>query len=202
MLTTEEAGVADSLASSLFPTSYTSSSSGVVTGLNQNGFSGTTMRFFWIHINRTTNFTSVPESSQRRRFRRNIWTKWKSTNGARLWLSDRFSSNSININISRNSNSNNSRSNLGKSNSRFNMGSNKCNVLIWGLTHNVRTYSKSSNNNNKGCINLRRRQYSHSTPHCAITRTSSHTHPSNSHTATHPQNYWTLPNWAHNREAH
>ncbi|KAF9339790.1 hypothetical protein BGZ91_004688 [Linnemannia elongata] len=40
MLTTEEAGVADSLASSLFPTSYTSSSSGVVTGLNQNSFSG------------------------------------------------------------------------------------------------------------------------------------------------------------------
>ncbi|KAK3834197.1 MAG: hypothetical protein JOS17DRAFT_773108 [Linnemannia elongata] len=40
MLTTEEAGVADSLATSLFPTSYASSSSGGVTGLNQNGFSG------------------------------------------------------------------------------------------------------------------------------------------------------------------
>src|SRR5690348_12424331 len=40
MLTTGDARVADSLASSRFPTSYTSSSSGVVTGLNQNGFSG------------------------------------------------------------------------------------------------------------------------------------------------------------------
>ncbi|KAF9141580.1 hypothetical protein BGX30_004543 [Mortierella sp. GBA39] len=40
MLTTEEAGTADSLATSLFPTSYASSSSGGVTGLTHNGFSG------------------------------------------------------------------------------------------------------------------------------------------------------------------
>ncbi|KAF8945291.1 hypothetical protein BGZ47_002923 [Haplosporangium gracile] len=40
MLATKEAGVADSLTTSLFPTSYASSSSGGVTGLNQNGFTG------------------------------------------------------------------------------------------------------------------------------------------------------------------
>ncbi|KAK3839982.1 MAG: hypothetical protein J3R72DRAFT_173921 [Linnemannia gamsii] len=39
MLTTEEAGVADSLTTALFPSTY-APSSGVVTGLDQNGFSG------------------------------------------------------------------------------------------------------------------------------------------------------------------
>lgn len=40
MLTTEEAGVTDSLTTALFPTTYAPSSSGGVSGLNQNGFPG------------------------------------------------------------------------------------------------------------------------------------------------------------------
>jgi hypothetical protein len=40
MLTTEEASVTDSLTTALFPTAYAPSSSGGVSGLNQNGFPG------------------------------------------------------------------------------------------------------------------------------------------------------------------